>query len=941
MADNLINVFDPDTQQVGSIPAHQLPQALEQGFEHATNEQVNAFVSNQKYGSTGQQLLTGLEGAAETATFGGSTALEKAAGVRSADIQGRREENPVSHGLGQVAGLAGSSLLAPGGGAAGVLEAAGEAGAKALIPAAQETYGAASALKAAQQAGEGVEAAKAAYEAAKASQPFIAKIGTEAADQAIQFGLMQSGDEVSKMFSGAPGYEDPGTATQTALTNIGLSSVLGGAVGTGFGVLSPLWKATIGQKSENFLNSLRNRVNGESLPMTKGLSDAMEEAGISAESKAGLSDNPMAAEHYKTLIESGTEPGLALRQTIEGDKQRAGDQLKNIFQTEENLSAFDAGERAKDVFLKKAEELNAPIKEKYAANSASNEAIQIPDKERLKFYDKLIEDGQSFGSKGSASEGLFKNYAERILAQDTVAQQDKLMTEIGSDWSSARRSGDFEKARALGDIRSSIRDFQDQQIEKAVLQSAGEDPMALSAAKQYVSGRVEARKMYSEFIDTLGEMAGVGKLGKVKSFGQFQEALEKIPSAKLADKLFDKKNIEGLRLLKEKFPEALDSLIQQKKSEILEGSIKGLDKSVTGGEFKHSTLLDKVAKLPKEIKEIMFTPEELSKIDNSSRLLKKLNERMNPSGTARTIDTLWKHMPAGVLGALSTITGHSAIGGILLGEAGRYLGKEAPDAVKLSLLKFLGSSGPVDGTAWKAAFDFINQAYKGQKLIDTTAKNIFKPGIEVLAREKYPNDNDRIKLEKRIQELGKNQEKLMDIGGKTSQYLPNHGSSLAQTSANAVNYLNNLKPKMEKKAPLDAEPVENPVQKSNYNRALDIAEQPLILMKSIKEGSITAQDISHLNALYPSLYNQLKNNLMDKMTDAVQHEEVIPYKTKLGLSLFMGQPLDSTMTPQALTSLNMLPASKPQQPRPSSMGQMKFTQDALSPEQRREAKRLK
>lgn len=936
MADQLVNVFDPDTQQVGSIPAHQLSEALKQGFEPATPEQVHAFESEQKYGSVGQQAITGLEGAASAATFGASTGIEKAAGIRAKDIQGRREENPVSHGVGQVAGLVGSSLLVPGGGAAGALEAAGEAGARALVPAAEEVYGAASALKNAQEAGEGVDAARAGYEAAKASQPFIAKIGSQAADQAIQFGLLQSGDEVSKMFSGAPGYEDPGSATETALTNIGLSSLLGGATGVGFGVVSPLWKATLGQKAENLLNTLRIRANGESAPIPKSYEGFLE--GAPAEIRAGLSENPVAKEHFQQLIESGTQPGETLRETVSKFQEDVRDKLKSIFQTEEPITAFDAGEKAKETFLAKAEELNAPIKEKYGALSKTNEAIVIPDEARIKFGEKLVKDGQEFGAVGSPYQKMFENYSQRAMAQDTVAQQDKLMTEIGSEWAAARRAGDFEKARALGDIRSSIREFQDQQIEQAVKLTAGEDPIAKATAKKFVEDRLEARKMYSEFIEKMGDVASVGKLGKVKSFGQFQEALDKIPSAKLADKLFDKKNVEGLNYLRENYPEVLGTLIKQKKSEMLEGAIKGED-------FLHNTILNKYQKLPEEVKSLMFSPEERSAIEASTTLLRQSGKRINPSGTARGIDTLWKHMGAGVGGAVSVLTGHNPIVGALLGEGARYVGREVPDAIKLSLLKFLGSTGPVEADAWKTAVDFIDHAYKAQRIITTASKNIFKSGAEVIAREKYPNDNDRKRLEKKLKELGEKPEALVDIGGKTSHYLPDHGAALAQTSVRAVNYLNSLKPNLEKKAPLDAEPVENPIQKSQYNRALDIAEQPLILLNDIKQGTITSTDIIHLSKLYPSLYTQLKQNVMNQLNDALTKEETIPYKTKLGVSLFMGQPLDSTMTPQSLMALNVPQVSQAQpqmrQPRHSSMKDLgKVAKGELTLAQSREANKL-
>jgi hypothetical protein len=46
--------------------------------------------------------------------------------------------------------------------------------------------------------------------------------------------------------------------------------------------------------------------------------------------------------------------------------------------------------------------------------------------------------------------------------------------------------------------------------------------------------------------------------------------------------------------------------------------------------------------------------------------------------------------------------------------------------------------------------------------------------------------------------------------------------------------------------------------------------------------------------------------LTNEMIGVTEKEMSIPYKTKMSLSLFMGQPLDSTMTPQFIQATQML-----------------------------------
>src|SRR5271165_5632450 len=65
-----------------------------------------------QYGGLGQQAITGVESAAAAGTFGLSTGIETRLGLATPEeIRGRQEANPISSGVGQVAGLVGSAFL--------------------------------------------------------------------------------------------------------------------------------------------------------------------------------------------------------------------------------------------------------------------------------------------------------------------------------------------------------------------------------------------------------------------------------------------------------------------------------------------------------------------------------------------------------------------------------------------------------------------------------------------------------------------------------------------------------------------------------------------------------------------------------------------------------------------------------------------------------------
>jgi hypothetical protein len=151
---------------------------------------VDQFESHDDhYGSTGQQIKAGIEGAAKgiagpLATF----AETKLLGVKPEDIEGRAEANPWTHGLSEAAGFGVGALT--GTGEAALLGRAGEAAAGAIGLGEAATTG--------------------------------AKLAKAAATGATEMGLFQAGDDASKWLLNAP--QTPGSV----VSDVGLSALLGG-----------------------------------------------------------------------------------------------------------------------------------------------------------------------------------------------------------------------------------------------------------------------------------------------------------------------------------------------------------------------------------------------------------------------------------------------------------------------------------------------------------------------------------------------------------------------------------------------------------------------------------------------------------------------------------------------------------------------------------------
>lgn len=245
-------------------------------------------------------------------------------------------------------------------------------------------------------------------------------------------------------------------------------------------------------------------------------------------------------------------------------------------------------------------------------------------------------------------------------------------------------------------------------------------------------------------------------------------------------------------------------------------------------------------------------------------------------------------------------------------EIGAYIGLHALGPFFSSVLPALARplvDGVASGEGFKAAADYAATVAKASNRIDKATAYIFK-GSSFNGKMYEPNPRDREKLDKQLRLLQTQPEKLGNTGDKIAHYLPEHTQALSQTAQSAVNYLNNLRSDQTKRNPLDPKPVQSPTQKALFNNALDVANQPLVVFDKIKQGTINSQDIAALSNMYPDLFDALKVKLTGGLATAISKGDTVPYKTRLGLSMFLGQPMDSTMTPDSIRIVQAMSAAR-------------------------------
>jgi len=134
-----------------------------------------------------------------------------------------------------------------------------------------------------------------------------------------------------------------------------------------------------------------------------------------------------------------------------------------------------------------------------------------------------------------------------------------------------------------------------------------------------------------------------------------------------------------------------------------------------------------------------------------------------------------------------------------------------------------------------------------------------------------------------------------------STIFPDQSSLINQAKVRVYNYLNGLRPQeVESAFPFD-KMHQDPAKEKTYNKAVTIADKPLSIINHIQKGTLEPEHLAHLKQMWPEVHGQLSKKIIERMTEARMKKETMPpYHVRQGLAMFLGAPLDSSMTPTAI-----------------------------------------
>lgn len=233
------------------------------------------------------------------------------------------------------------------------------------------------------------------------------------------------------------------------------------------------------------------------------------------------------------------------------------------------------------------------------------------------------------------------------------------------------------------------------------------------------------------------------------------------------------------------------------------------------------------------------------------------------------------------------------------------------------------------------ALDYATKATKGANAINKAMDSLFRIGGQQ-GIDYEVNDRQRNTIEKYIDDAGLQKEfnntlqadpipqQSFAKGGNVVSHqeenhfgkiFPDQNMLLSAAKGRVYTYLNGLKPRESvNKLPFDHEP-DNAPQKRAYDRALDIAANPLSIVKHIKSGNITPQHLAHFTGMWPELHDHLSKEITNRIVRGQVKDEKPSFKVRQALSLFLGSPLEATFTPNAIVAAQsaFTPVQPPQQ----------------------------
>lgn len=849
--------FLDDSGSIVPVAAEEVAGATQMGWVPASPKQISDFQLQEKYGTGLEATKAFAEHAASAATLGLSDVAERWLGISTPEaMAGREQANPLASGAGTATGIAGS-LLVPGGelAAPGLLSRAGGAVTRGVAEALPEAAGVAGRL------------------AAKA-----AASGAGSAIEGAAYGLGQVVHEAA--------LGDPNLTAQSALATIGFSTAIGGALGGAGGVLAQGVKeftpSDIGGRLSEWLGEFEGERNIKATgAIQSDINRALKTRSRESLNKIGrefadydlvgpFSTPESTYGKASELIQRGGEQARRLTEAADAlpDAQRwTFDEIRS-----EVEPALQKELRAKGSTIQVATDLEKTL-DRYSEAYAGKE-MGLADLHALR------QDVDDLIYKHGKSLDPFAKDVAKPLKQIRDYLRDELETGVKD---AGLPVADWKEAMRMQEVGSTAKRFAD----KGMTRSHGNNPFGLSATLGAVAGSTVA-----------GPVGGIASLAGTELTRRYASGLLGA----------------GARALREVIDSgAVGSVVNKTADAIAAERSAGID---TIGQ---SIAAETPRAVPQNPFEASFKHKETGEVVATGRF-HDINQL--PGGEAADIDK-WEAGFNDPRGKFYTRTEARAA---LPKELQAYTspaGLESEDVTPMLRqetirLRTMAAGSAPEKVATLSLLERLAQA-TGNQIKNRVGSLIRGESAAAGAKVSGSTGEDAAALFRKrtaqVRTLANDPEQLQGkLAAQTDDWhthAPNTAQALQVTSARAVAFLNSKLPQHQGAGPLAKKWTPTRAEISKFQRYYEAVNKPTSILKQAAQGTLTPEAVEAVATVYPELFQKIRGEVVDQLAG----KKAVPYRSKLMLSMLMGQDLDGTTSPHALQRNFAMYAAPPPMPK--------------------------
>jgi hypothetical protein len=871
-----------------------IAQLLSEGYTQPNNDQLTSLLNSSKYGTTGQVALTALERGLSGATMGASDVALKKLNPDVYEASKIREEvNPTATAIAGPTGMVVSSLVGP-------------------LSAISKGVGS---LMGASKIAATAPLATRAWQAAK----------TEALVNTIQ----ASGEEASKHIINDP----EAAAGGSALAHIGLAGLAGGILGGAFPYVGAGVKAVasktkdIGKRA--FIKTAQLAAGRSSKEVAE---EAAESGAVDAAFQSAAKEAPDAASPLGDAVAEagGTEasPIIEASQPATPSTTVMGDAAEDVPHTNpftEGPADIPIDKRHQEIFdtLKsgpttEANQILADMRAQLAARANNMEASEQVQEQLSNFYKTTTEHADDqFGWGGFKGKAIAGSVPELNTAiNDQTASIYETLDNMAKKMNKNPRN---YPAHLRNQFNNIVTDFSE----------VASNPEATSAELFNAINKVkQAAQKYG--------MTYTDAVNPAHSFVSDMRGLGHGLKEQLVDAGVWGKAASMQKRINEQFVKFKDKrkYFESKFTTQVPLADGGVERVVDPGKvdafFRNKDKSSK--KLVKDqLIEFMGEGQRYRDMIHNAHLELGMESPVEPAATnAIKAAVKAKNIGSDLADALLDSIAPGPPMGLAANIPGAWVAQKAAKGALAMVLKKLmpvvadGVTKEVpDIAALRASAKFVEAVEKGEAKMTSAASALVNPDPTEHPNVKIPTAAQVDHMRRKLDAVASNPAAMLEMKQKISHYMPNAAAAMVMVASSAITDLTDSNPErnQQPRSLMDAPSTQTKSQKDKYTRRLQVVMQPMVLLNGIKTGDITREDMAIAEKVHPAFVSRMREKLISEVTSPKFNPVKLTARHKLGLSIFLGAPMVSSLKPENMMAiqeaLTKQSVDAPQQVRPS------------------------